>query len=173
MRSRLKMVEVHTRGDLFAERVTRVPAYVVVACRGEPVHQARHFASHHVVDDEPYVAVLRQIVGDRGRRVEGVRIVVVQRELCRYRHDLKDRVAAANVLAVLIDELIADVDRDIQFFLQMLYVHPYRSAVALELCAVDQDRSVGCVHVRKGDRLIGDLLRAADRKIDRVNRVGA
>ena len=54
----------------------------------------------------------------------------------------------------------------------MRYVHPYRSAVALELCAVDQDRSVGCVHVRKGDRLIGDLLRAADRKIDRVNRVG-
>ena len=116
------MVEVHTGRDLFAQRVTRVPAYVVVSSRSEPVDQARHFASHYVVDDQAHGAVLRQIVGDRGRRVEGVRIVVVQRELCRYRHDLKDRVAAANVLAVLIDELIADVDRDIQFFLQMLLV---------------------------------------------------
>ena len=105
------MVEVDPSRYIFTHLITGIPAYTVITSGGEAVHKARHFASHDIVNDQTYAAVLRQVVVDRGRWVERVGVVVVQCELGRYRHDLMDRVSTTDHLAIFSNELVADVDR--------------------------------------------------------------
>ena len=123
------MVEVDPSRYILTQFIAGIPAYAMIPSRGEAVHQPCDLPTHHIVNDETDRTVLRQVVGDRGRWVERVGVVVVQRELGRYGHDLMDRVTATDRFAILPNELIADVDRYIQFFLQVRNIDPYRSAI--------------------------------------------
>src|ERR1041385_4052443 len=85
-RSRLQAVEVYSGGERKSSVVCGVPLHGLVPGSDRPIDEPRDFLAENVVDAQPDVARLGQIVRDLRRRVEWIRIVRMKREPGGNRH---------------------------------------------------------------------------------------